>query len=402
MGKQKSFILVGSVFLGFIVLMLLLTIISSNVKETKIEFDADIYYVEVGKTRGLTPTVYAGGDVLDGVAFEYESENPEIFTTLPGCYAAGSAPVECWAFREDGGADIKKTITPYHEDDVVTIQADESGTLYWYVNGEKTRARANKQYSADEIVGMLSKDYANIDCFFLNGEPTNIPYDKNITPVRNEETGTWFIDGVDTNVKYDSIPATIVGNKLGTAKVTTKCVIEGKEYVLTATIKVCEPDPKTLELNYVYNTAYVKLNDTFAIDYKVVGASEEYLPLQDVIITKRDGLTIDGINVTGNKVGKYSVNISVPEASFQLDMPVTLSKTISVVVVDTTDEQIELLKDATEAIYNIGTLSSSDECKARYEAAKAIVSLLDEDNYNVLTNKAQYEAAQKKFENSSN
>ena len=47
MGKQKSYIMVGSVFLAFILLMLLVTIITSNVKDTKITFDSDTYTVEI-------------------------------------------------------------------------------------------------------------------------------------------------------------------------------------------------------------------------------------------------------------------------------------------------------------------------------------------------------------------
>ena len=398
MGKQKSYILVGSVFLGFILLMLLVTIISNNVKKTKVMFDSEVYTVEVGKTRALTPTIYAGGKVLDDVIFTYESDNGSVFSVQPGCFSSGTAAVDCWVFieaEEDGTADPKYTVTPYNEDDVITINEE----LYWCVNGEKTRARANRQYTEEEIANIVSKAPAEIECFYLNGLPTNIPYDKDVTPVRNAETKTWFINGKDTKVAYDGIPTTIEGVSVGSAKITAKAVIDGDEFKLTATITVCEPDPKALEINHIDSTIIVNVNDEFSIDYKVVSDNTVADPKQDVKLSCPSGLTLNGNVFTATKVGEYKVSVTVKESSFQLAVPKTISKTVKVIVVDTTDEQLELVEAARNAIEAIGTLSNTDECKARYEVAKEAVSKVLEENITLITNYKTYEKAQNKFDN---
>ena len=399
MGKQKSYILVGSVFIGFIVLMLLVTIISNNVKKTIVTFDSDIYYVEVGKTRALTPTIYAGGKVVDDVTFTYESEDSTIFSVKPGTHSVGTALVDCWAFNEakaDGSVDAKTTITPYNEGDVVTVGDD----LYWYVNGEKTRAKANKQYTQEEISKLVTKAPANIECFYLNGLPTNIPYDEDVTPVRNEETKTWFIDGKDTKVSYNSIPTTIEGLKLGSAKVTATGNIDGETFVLSATIKVCEPDPKGIKLYHIDDTIIINLNNEFVADYKVYADNELSDPLQAVTYTRPSGLTLNGEVFTATKAGNYRITVTVDEESFQLSVPKTLSTVLKVVVIDTTDEQIELIEAARIAIENIGTVDDSAECLARYITAKDAISKVSEEYSEYITNIKTFEKAQKKLENS--
>ena len=398
MGKQKSYILVGSVFIGFIVLMLLFTIISNNVKKTKVSFDADIYYVEVGKTRALTPTIYAGGKVLDDVTFTYESEDKTIFDIKPGTHSVGTAEVECWVFyeaKEDGGVDKKKTITPYNEGDVATVGDD----LYWYVNGVKTRAKANKKYTEEEISRMVSKEMTPINCYYLNGYPTNIPYNDEVMPVRNEATGTWFIDGKDTGVSYNSIPTTIEGLKLGSAKITAIGNIEGEEFVLTATIKVCEPDPKGVKTNHIDDTIIVNLNQTFSIDYKVYANNDLSDPLQAVLYTKPSGLAFNNDTFTANKAGNYRITITVDETSFNLQTPQTLSCVVKVIVLDTTDEQVELIEAARLAIENIGKVDDSAECLARYMAAKEAISKVNEENSSAITNLSTFKSAQNKLEN---
>lgn len=397
MGKQKSYIMVGSVFLAFILLMLLVTIITSNVKDTKITFDSDTYTVEIGTSRALTPTIYAGGKSMDDAEFIYVAGDKSVIDLQAGCFAAGDALVDCWAFVEakaDGSPETKLSNTPYNEDDVITVGED----LYWYVNGVKTRSKANKQYTEDEISHIVSKAPNTINCFYLNGEPTKIPYDKNVTPVRNESTGTWFINGVDTEVKYQSIPATITGLKLGTSKVTMTAKIGGKEFNLEVTVKVCAPDPTGIEVNYIDTTKVVSLNSEFTIDYKVLSKSENYDAIQDVKYSCPNGLKLkDGV-FTAEKAGTYSVTVTVLESSFQLGTSKNISKVVKVIVVDTTDEQVELIEAARVAINAIGTLVETDECKARYEAAKEAVAKVLEENLVAITNIKKYEAAQNKFD----
>ena len=277
---------------------------------------------------------------------------------------------------------------------VVTVGDD----LYWYVNGEKTRAKANKKYTEEEISRIVSKAPNTVNCFYLNGEPTNIPYNKDVTPVRNETTGTWFIGEVDTEVKYQSIPATIIGLKLGTSKVTLTATIGGKEYKLEINVTVCAPDPTGIEVNYIDTTKVVSLNSEFTIDYKVLSKSENYDAIQDVKYSCPTGLKLkDGV-FTAEKAGTYSITVTVLESSFQLGTSKNISKVVKVIVVDTTDEQVELIEAARTAIDAIGTLVETDECKARYEAAKEAVAKVSADNLSAITNIKKYEAAQNKFD----
>lgn len=397
MGKQKSYIMVGSVFLAFILLMLLVTIITSNVKDTKITFDSDTYTVEIGTSRALTPTIYAGGKSMDDAEFTYVAGDSSVIDLKAGCYASGDALVDCWAFVEakaDGSPETKLSNTPYNEDDVVTVGDD----LYWYVNGEKTRAKANKKYTEEEISHIVSKAPNTINCFYLNGEPTKIPYDKNVTPVRNESTGTWFIDGVDTEVEYQSIPATITGLKLGTSKVTMTAKIGGKEFKLEVSVKVCAPDPTGIEINYIDTTKVVNVNKDFTIDYKVLSKSENYDAIQDVKFSCPSGLKLNNGVFTAEKAGTYNINVTVLESSFQLGTSKVINKVVKVIVLDTTDEQVELIEAARDAINAIGTLVETDECKARYAAAKEAVSKVNEDNLSAITNIKKFEAAQNKFD----
>lgn len=397
MGKQKSYIMVGSVFLAFILLMLLVTIITSNVKDTKITFDSETYTVEIGKSRALTPTIYAGGKSMDDAEFVYVAGDNSVIDLQAGCYAAGDAVVDCWAFveaKEDGSPETKLSNSPYHEDDVVTVGDD----LYWYVNGEKTRARANKKYTEEEISHIVSKAPNTVNCFYLNGEPTNIPYNKDITPVRNESTGTWFIDGVDTLVKYQSIPATITGLKLGTSKVSMTAKIGGKEYKLEVSVTVCAPDPTGIEIDYIDATKIVSLNSDFTIDYKVLSKNENHDAIQDVKYSCPNGLKLNDGVFTAEQAGTYSITVTVLESSFQLGTSKNISKVVKVIVIDASEDEVELIEEARSAIDAIGTLVETEECKARYEAAKEAVAKVSEDNLSAITNIKKYEAAQNKFE----
>ena len=400
MGKQKSYIMVGSVFLGFIFLMLLVTIISNNVKKTKVSFDSEVYYVEIGKTRALTPTIFAGGKVLEGVTFSYEAENASVVKLEAGCYSFGTSLIDCWVFYEsdaNGNPVEKTTVTPYVEGDVVTVEKDSAGKLYWHVNGVKTRAAANKEYTEEEISKMGGKKENYADCFYLNGEPTKIPYDSKVTPVRNEQTGTWFINGKDTGVEYKSIPTSITGVEIGSTKITAKATIDGEEFELSATIYVCEPDPTALESNAVDSTIIVNVNQEFSVDYKVVGKSEYSDPLQTVLLSTPSGLTQNNGVYIASSIGEYRINVTVAESSFRFDQPKTLNKAVKVIVVDVDSEQLELINAAREAISAIGTLVNTDECKARYEVAASAVEKVLEANVQYITNYRSFEAAKNMF-----
>ena len=73
MGKQKSFIIVGSTFAGIILLIVLVALITREIKETKCNFEAQTYALEVGKSKALAPTIYAGGVVKD-IDFKYTTD----------------------------------------------------------------------------------------------------------------------------------------------------------------------------------------------------------------------------------------------------------------------------------------------------------------------------------------
>jgi len=413
MGKQKSYILVGSVFIGFIVLMLLFTIISNNVKKTKVSFDADIYYVEVGKTRALTPTIYAGGKVVENIVFTYESSDSSIANLKPGSYSVDTASVECWAFfqlTEDGNFAVddkgnyilKKSKIPYNEGDSIQVLGDPStGNYYFYINGVRSRAASNRIYNEDEIKAIATRYEDDVICFYLNGYPTKIPYNEYIIPVRNEQTGTWFIDGEDTKVSYNSIPTTIEGLKVGSATITATGSIDGETFVLTTTIKVCEPDPKGIEINYIDDTIIVNLNQEFGVNYKVYANNEFADPLQDVTYSCTSGISNKDGKFTANKTGNQKITIYVDEEkAFQISTPTAIiSKVVKVIVLDTTDEQVELIEAARLAIENIGKVDDSAECLARYMAAKEAISKVNKENSSAITNLNTFKSAQNKLEN---
>ena len=60
--------------------------------------------------------------------------------------------------------------------------------------------------------------------------------------------------------------------------------------------------------------------------------------------------------------------------------------------------KVELIEAARVVINAIGTLVETDECKARYEAAKEAVAKVLEENQVAITNIKKYEAAQNKFD----
>lgn len=421
MGKQKSFILVGSVFAGFIILMLLLTIISRNIKDTKIAFESEVYYVEIGKTRGLTPIIFAGGDVADDMTFSYTVEDSSIINMESGYASHGSYAVDCWVFNdfdENGDPVQKISQTPWHADDVVTVQ-EVDGVLYWHVNGVKTINKAQKMYTDEEIKKMVSKKSIEINCYFLNGEPTNIPYIAGVTPVRNESTKTWFIDGVDTEISYENCaPISLEGLKLGTTKITLTFTSEGKEFVISTNICVCEPDPVKIVSNCIDNTVVTNVGTSISLDYKILGNSDIMDPNQEVTYSVNNGKGVLIHNQENNTFsadvpGVYSVRISVPATSFHIAKPQIMSVLVTVIVLDTTDEQVKIIEDTRAAIENIVpyTASNVEEFKTTFLAAKALYDQINEENktievsgfpLDVITNKKAYTEAETKYNSLNN
>ena len=88
MGKQKSFIIVGSTFIGIILLIILVSVITRGIKDTKCNFEASLYSIEIGKSKALTPTLYAGG-VVKEMDFTYTAETERVLATVPIGYADG-------------------------------------------------------------------------------------------------------------------------------------------------------------------------------------------------------------------------------------------------------------------------------------------------------------------------
>ena len=123
MGKQKSFIIVGSTFVAIILLIILASVITKGIKETKCSFEAEVYAMEVGKSKALAPTLYAGG-VVENVEFEYTADKEGIIEILEGTYSSGAASVYCWVFAEtnnNGEVVEKESYIPHNEDDVISI-----------------------------------------------------------------------------------------------------------------------------------------------------------------------------------------------------------------------------------------------------------------------------------------
>ncbi len=402
MGKQKSFIIVGSIFLGFFILMLLLTIVSRNIKDTKITFESDLYYVEIGKTRALTPLIFAGGDAGDDMHFNYIIEDSTIVNMQSGYQSHGSNEVECYVFNEfdeTGKPVMKLSQTPWHEDDVVTVGEDG----YWHVNGVKTNTKANKQYTEKEIETLISKELREIECYYLNGEPTDIPYVSGVTPVRNETTKTWFINDVDTKISYENCaPISLEGLKLGTTKITLTFKDGDKEIVVSTNICVSEPDPKKIEVNAIDTTFITSINKPIVLEYKISAENELAEPIQDVTYSVTVGKEVlvqdpETKAFSASEPGVYKVRISVPSSSFHISKPVIMSTLITIIVLDTTEEQLTAIENARIAIENIGTLVKNEECENRYSTAKTAVELVEEGNKEAITNIGKYQRAERFF-----
>ena len=334
MGKQKSFIMVGLTFLGVMLFIIILGLVTKNIKKTRIEFTNTNYYLEIGSTRALAPNIYAGGELKENIVLKYTVDKQNIISFEEGTYAE---------------------------------------------NGDK---------------------------FVLNGIQTDIPYDANITPVRNESTKTWFINGKDTGYTYEGIQITIKALSVGEITLKATGTVNGETFELTTKITVCLPNPKSLDLNYIDDTAIVKKGSSFTVDYKVKAPNTIAQPLQSVTLTDasrsslKNILVIENTKVTCPETGKFAVKVSVNKEAFsEIGIYEGIYKTFNIIVLDTTDEQIKAINDAREAIAALGTIENNPEDIAKVESARVLVDLIEEANLEAVTNLELLTKAEKKIEN---
>ena len=402
MGKQKSFIIVGSTFLAFILIMVLLSVITKGLTETKCNFESDTYIIEVGKTKALAPTLYASGTV-EGLEFEYTAEDNSVIRIDKGTSSVGAASVHCWVFSEtdaNGNVVEKDSRVPHNENDKITIEDDG----YWYINGRKTTCKAEKKYSEDEIMSYATRTVnpISVNCFILNGIQTTIPYFEDSVLTKNEETGTWVVNGEDSGISYKGIQITIEALKVGKTKLTAKGMIKDKEVVVTTTIEVALPNPNSVKTDYIDNTKVVKLNEEFNFEYEVLAKADSIAkPLQDVTysITKgSDLLTNTNGTFKATGAGECAVRITADRNSFNTGLGKYENKnvTVTIIVLDTTDEQIELIEQARAAIAAIAE-ASDDKLAEVVAAARTIVDKVEEGNQSAITNIKKLENAEKKL-----
>ena len=405
MGKQKSFIIVGSTFVGIILLIVLISLITKGLKDTKCLFESEIYAMEVGKAKALAPTLYAGG-VVEDVEFVYTAEKADVVEILEGTYSSGAASVYCWVFsepNENGEIKDKESYIPHDETDVISIKDG-----YWYINDVKTICEAESNHEGEDLNSYATRSVEprSVNCYILNGVQTDIPYDANVAPERNESTGTWFINGKDTGYTYKGIQVTIIGKNVGTTKITAKGIIDGKEIEATTTIQVCLPNPASISLSYIDETIVTNLNKNVEINgYEVKAkASSIMAPKQDVefrVVNGTEAIVLNGNVVTISAAGSYKVRLSAVRASFTegIGQYQSVTATVNIIVLDTTDEQIELIEAARVAIESIGTVADTPECRALVEAARAAVNNVLESNLSGITNLETLTKAEKRLEN---
>lgn len=412
MGKQKSFIIVGSTFLGFIVIIILFSFIIRNIKDTRCMFSKDVYTYELGLSTALAPDIYSGG-VVESFSFEYVVEDENIIEVQEGTYSSGPSSVYCWEFVETG---IQTSYFAYNEEDVISVKDG-----MWHVNGKSTGLRAEKEYSEEEIKthAFRSAEQKSINCFIFNGVQTDIQYDTEAVVTRNTETGFWAINGKDTEYTYKGIQITVYAKGLGQSKLTLKGKINDEDIELSTTIRVVLPNPSKVTVPYLDNTIVVRPNEPFSID-SVVEASDKSVnePLQVVehkVTLGSDKLAFeekDGkIIYTAPEAGKYQIKVSVPKTSFDTELSKYESTYINVVVivVDATDEEMELIEAARKALQKaIDTIAEAKkkeekekvfdnvaECDQVVADAEEALKLIRDDLRKAISNEESFDSAKK-------
>lgn len=429
MGKQKSFIIVGSTFLVFILLLLLMPVITSGLKSTKIGFESTSINVVLGKQRGIAPVIYAGGDIGEGIILDYEIlEGEDVIDLGLGTYSSGVATKYTWSFYEldsEGQEVTKNSNIPYDEEDVISIKDG-----YWYVGDVNTGCAAEEEYAEEDIPlhAVRSEKTTSFVCFILNGIQTDIVYDRNVTPVRNEETKTWFINGKDTGYTYEGIQATITPLMVGSATIKCTGKVDGKDISATLRINVIEDDPITCNPTSVSNpyldsTLIVKDGYEFDLEYVVNGTNPENpddKPLQDITYTiKNDIVEIEAVTVqeevNGVMVEKVvykvkaklpeeaishtgSIELVVPKTSFKVGQEKNLKNTITIIVLNEEQTVIDKINEAREAIAAIGTVANTPECRELVQAARTKVNAVSTELQVHITNLTKLTNAEKRID----
>lgn len=416
MGKQKSFIIVGTSFAALIILILLFSLVIKGIKKTSFKFEASKYVVEIGKSKALGPTIYAGGEVKGNIELEYIVDKEGIIEIKQGTYAIGSTNVYCWCFVEtnsQGQTVEKETNIPYNEKDEITI---ENG--YWFINGENTNVKAENNYSGEELESHITRtvEPKSVNCYILNGNQTTIPYSNKDVLTRDETSGNWFINGEDTGYTYKGIHITILGVEEGTINLTAKGVIDGEEQSATTTIQICKPNPQSLNVKYIDNTVFVAVDEQFKLDNYSVIAKEGAItePVQDVtysFVGNKDGIINENNVFKATKEGTYRIKLTIPESSFTVGLGQinTISSTVIVIVINSSKENVEKIEKARLAISEIGMVENTEECRnlvasTRNDVNAALtgigIDLNDSDAVSkYITNIDKLKAAEKRIEN---
>lgn len=384
MGKQKSFIIVGSTFAGIIILILLFALLTKGIKKTKFEFESSIYTLEVGKKQSLGPSIYAGGDVkkVEELVLEYSAENNDIVDVQQGAYSSGSIEVYCWGFKEvnaDGETVVKESRIPYDENDVISIVDGK-----WYVNNVNTFVNAEKEYTEDEIKTISGKTEKLVaaKCYIFNGVQSTIRYFDDDIVERNEATGNWVINGKDTGYTYKGIYVTIVGKKNGETTLTVSGKIKGKTISTKTTINVINPNPNSLKVNYIDETIFVSVNKEFKVDdYKVLAANDSVAePLQAItysFVGNSDGIQNNNNVFKATKEGTYRIKLAVPKSSFdkRLGQEKSITLTVKVIAIEADEEGVKKVELARKNIANLGDVTDTEECRALVAQVRSDVNV---------------------------
>ncbi len=380
MGKQKSFIIVGSVFLGLIVIILLVSLIGSG-KDNQCYFAADQYYVQKGHSIDLAPELSASGRIKN-YEFNYELDKNGIASVDMGTCSEVDKELNCWVFLEGEEDNIQEFPSDFlaHDQDDITI---ENG--YWCINGESTNIKPEKNYNDEEITLHVTAKNVLKRVWMLNGEVTDIIVKENVEPTRNEN-GNWFIEGVDTGIRYKTIPVTIEGLDYGKVTLTVHGKVNGKAVETTTVVEVVPQDPSTITSNYFHDTIYMVKGSSMEIEYTIYGQNlEEDLPLQDAKCTVSSNIArFDNKTVYAEETGTCNLYIKPNDSSYHLGKIGTNRLTIKCYILESAEDvqAIEDFRQKIQAIGDLNNVTATAEVKAKIDAAREAYDKLSEELQN--------------------
>ena len=101
-------------------------LITSGLKTTKIKFESTSINVALGRSRGIAPVIYAGGNIGEDIVLEYTILSGEdVIDITPGTYSKGYSTKHTWAFYElnsEGEEITKESSIPYDPEDEISIR----------------------------------------------------------------------------------------------------------------------------------------------------------------------------------------------------------------------------------------------------------------------------------------